>query len=418
MSEPEQPFELAYVGSIVPDVAPYNSAPFNRSANLYQAQLLDALNQAGVEPSLILSYTSLVSYPSGSQLWSSAREERDDKGRRIQVLGFANITPLKQIWIGVSAFAHLIEWALIHRDHPRVIHAYNLTTPSGVFLWLAARVTGSKLTVSLCDVNVPGQTVPDTLFFRIDYWMHRILIPRLDGRVVVSEAMAEDFAPDQHYLRLEGGVGEELIARTDGLMNRSVDRAKPFRMVAVGSLNETNGFDLVLDAMSLLDGVDVELDVAGWGPLAERVEAAAKRDPRIRMHGFLTLDAVLDLYRRADLLLVIRRTRTLDTRYFFPGKLFESLLSAIPVLTTEMAGVKKEYGDCLYILDDETPQGLAARIKAIVASSEGSRVEIGQRARARMIATKTWRNQARRLVEYLRHKVLGMRDLSGSFRAV
>jgi glycosyltransferase involved in cell wall biosynthesis len=399
-------FELAYVGALVPDREPFNSPPFSRSANLYQAQMLDGMAAGGARPSLILSYTAAQSYPRDKRLWVKGGVVTDERGNRIRVLGFPNITPVKQAWLGAAAFARLTAWSLRRLGRPRVIHAYNLTTPSGIFLWLAARATGAKISVSLCDVEVPGERVPNTLPFRLDYWMHGFLIPRLDGRVVVADAIAEDFAPAHHYLRLEGGVGDELIARTEKVVRSRAPHTGPFRIVAVGNLNETNGFDLILDAMERLAGADVVLDIAGYGPLAERVEEAARRDPRIRMHGFQPLDAILELYGKADLILVIRRTTTHDTRYFFPGKLMEALLAGVPVLATRTGHLEEEYGSSLYLLDEETPEALAARIRELAAIPESEHRALATRARTLMTASKSWRAQAGRLVEYLRDKVV------------
>lgn len=392
--------DVAYVGSVVPDRPPFNAPPFSRSGNLFQQEVLKGLGTLGLQPSLVLSFQTLPSFP-GHRRFLVPRQVVQESGLpRIHLLGLFNLTPFKQLLLGCAAFLQLCEWSLRRLGRPRLILLYNLTSPPGLFSWLAARLTGAKLVALLCDVEIPGATVPDTLLFRLDFKMQKWLIPRLDGRVVVSEAIARDLAPGKSHVLIEGGVGEALIQATKGL--RPPKRLGcPFRVAAVGKLDMTNGFDLILEAMAALTGEDVELHIAGAGPLVERVQNAAGQDPRIHFHGFLSLEGVLNLYRSCDLILVIRRTEARDTRYFFPGKLMEALVSGIPVLATPTGHLRETYGRYLFILEEERSGALAERIRQVRELPEVQRLDIAQRARAFMIEHKSWTNQTGKLGAYL-----------------
>ncbi len=391
--------EFVYVGSMVPDRAPFNAPPFSRSGNNFQTEVVRGLASLGMEPSLVLSFETLPGFPKHPRLWVSGQRLSEGELPTLRLLGFLNLTPFKQVGLGIATFVRLAAWSLARIGNPRVILACNLSVPPGLFVWLAARLTGARVCASLIDIEIPGVTVPDTLFFRCDFLMHRFLIPRLDGRVVIVDAIRQEFALGQPCLQVEGGVGDDLILRTQ--LEHRPQPEGPFRMVAVGKLDETNGFDLMLEAMQHLPGDGWSLDIAGSGPLASRIEQAATADPRIRVHGFLDLKGVLALYRRADLILVIRKTKTRNTRYFFPGKLFEALLSAVPVLATNTGHLRAEYGDYLYVLEDETAEGFVCNIQAIQTISLSQRQELGARARAFMIAEKHWQTQCRKLKDYL-----------------
>jgi glycosyltransferase involved in cell wall biosynthesis len=148
--------------------------------------------------------------------------------------------------------------------------------------------------------------------------------------------------------------------------------------------------------------------IAGSGSLEGFAREQAARDPRIRFLGFLPFEDVLELYWSADLLLNARITRAIDTRYFFPSKLMELLASGTPVLSTCTGHVESEYGHVLYLLRDETPEALAARIEEIRRIAPGERFELGRRAREFMLTEKTWRRQGARLADYMRREVLGL----------
>jgi glycosyltransferase involved in cell wall biosynthesis len=80
------------------------------------------------------------------------------------------------------------------------------------------------------------------------------------------------------------------------------DATYPTRFLFVGRFIERKGINVLLDAFSELEAG--ELWLAGDGPLSEVVEAAAARDSRIRLLGHVAGDALADVYRRADVLVL------------------------------------------------------------------------------------------------------------------
>ena len=158
--------------------------------------------------------------------------------------------------------------------------------------------------------------------------------------------------------------------------------AVPFAVVSAGSLDEANGFLVLLEAFARLPGDGYRLRIAGRGPLESQVRAAAAKDPRIEYLGFLSFEEVQSLYRSADVLVNMRLTQAIDTRYFFPSKLMEYLASAVPVISTCTGAVEKEFGSFVYLLREETPQGLANAICTVAALAPSARADTGHRVAA------------------------------------
>jgi glycosyltransferase involved in cell wall biosynthesis len=77
----------------------------------------------------------------------------------------------------------------------------------------------------------------------------------------------------------------------------------PNRVLFVGRLAPEKGVSTLLDAWARVPG-DVELHVAGDGPLATEVRRAAGDDRRIRWHGLLSHDQVLTLMGSAAILVM------------------------------------------------------------------------------------------------------------------
>jgi glycosyltransferase involved in cell wall biosynthesis len=327
-------------------------------------------------------------------------------GLRVSFVPFLNVPVLKQLTLGAGTALALLKWGWDTRSSPcRVVYVFNLTAPSGVFVLAAARLIGAAAVVSLNDINEPGQTVPDSLFWRLDYALQRWLIPRFDGHVAVADRIMKDFAPDRPYVRVEGGILPEKFQQPSTVRPRRRASNEPFTIVSAGSLDEANGIDLLLKAMRCLESRDVRVWIAGDGPLAPLVREAAAQDSRVRYCGYLSFDDVLSLYASADLLANVRVTKSIRTRYFFPSKVIEYLASGVPVLTTRTGHVEEEFGDAALFLDDETPSGLASRLTEIMAMDQDALRTLGDRARARVLATKTWSAQGGKVANYLKETV-------------
>ncbi len=87
---------------------------------------------------------------------------------------------------------------------------------------------------------------------------------------------------------------------------------------------------MLLEAFERVDGG--ELRIAGDGPLREMVEAAAARDPRIRLIGHIAGEALARAYQDADVLVV--------PSLYEPWGLVvhEGLAYGLPVIVTDEVG--------------------------------------------------------------------------------
>jgi glycosyltransferase involved in cell wall biosynthesis len=366
-----------------------------------QENLVLGFRNAGLSPSIIISYLPIPSFPRGKSLWVRGENTLLEEGIPVRMVSFINLTPLKQVAIGLAAMWNLLKWAWRVRGCERVVYQFNLTVPPGMFTLLAARLIGASAIVFLNDINVPGETVSDSFLNRFDFWLHRKLIPRFDGHIAVSDAIMRDFAPGRPYLRLEGGVAEGLLSEFASDLSLLGGKDEGFVVLFAGSLDAVNGIDIILEAFSQLHGGNYRLMIAGAGPLEESVKSAAQKDSRINYLGFISLSELLKLYRSADVLLSIRPTKDMHTKYFFPSKVMEYLASGTPVIATCTGHTEEEFGAFCYLLREETPEALAAMICRVASLAIEERRRVGLSARTYMQKNKGWMNQAKKVVEFI-----------------
>src|SRR5439155_3898030 len=112
----------------------------------------------------------------------------------------------------------------------------------------------------------------------------------------------------------------------------------------------------------------------------------------------------------------IRLTKAIDTRYFFPSKLIEYLGAGVPTITTRVAHAETEFAGLVYLLTDESPQGLADLISFVASRSQEERAQLARRARAYVSAHKTWEGQTAKVARYVFELVVRSGDAVQSER--
>ncbi len=396
---------LAYVGSVVPDQPAFHSIAFSRAGNMFQENLLTALSEAGLPPDLILSQQPLRAFPNSTTLWKAKSQCQLTSGLDVQLVPFLNLPFLRPLTVGLAVIFELFKWGWFYRKLPcKVIYTFNLTEPPGLFTFLAAKLIHAKLIASISDINIPGETIPLTLSRKIDYWLQKKLIPRLDGLVVVSKKIIQDFAPEKPFVRLEGAINPLVIQH----FSQSVRPPKSdtlFTIVATGSLDEANGFRELLAAMALLPA-HYQLRIAGAGPLQFLIQQQAAQDPRIEYLGYLSFDQVLTMYDSADVLINMRLTQRMHTAYFFPSKMMEYLASGVPVITTSTGHIEDEYADFTFLLQEETPEALAQLIEQIAQLPRAIRLEKGRAAQSFIQDHNTWQVQGEKLADFIHARLI------------
>lgn len=401
---------LAYIGSVIPDTDEYRNTAFNRSGNMFQMNLLRALHKAGLSPSLILIQQPSQAFPRSRCLWHRGKHIELTPELSAWLLRYVNLPFIRPLTVGLGVVINLVKWAWRSRSAThRIVYTFNLTEPPGLFTWLGARLVGARSIASVMDLNVPGQTVPNSVSRRLDYWLHRQLLPRLNALVVVNTRIVEDFAQQATHIRLEGVVSEDLrkaIAKSPGPLSQYTQN-DAFVIGYVGALDKANGIEEILSAFSLLSDSEYRLRIAGRGPLTHMVEAATAVDARIEYCGFIPFDKVVELYRTVDVLINIRITQRLHTDYFFPSKLIEYLATGVPVITTCTGHVEQEYREISYLLHEETPEAIAQKIAEVASEPRVARLEKGRRAQAHILLHNTWDVQGQRIAQFIMEQVYG-----------
>jgi len=199
-----------------------------------------------------------------------------------------------------------------------------------------------------------------TIYERLLRYILEKTVNKQDALVVLGNGIAQELA------NKGWNVPIKTIYNTCLLDLTSLDEAWPrnnsrLRIVCVGSLQRRKGFDLVVEAISLLNESDQEkLDVVviGDGPDRLFLESLIKSRgvaKTIWLAG--SMNDVMPALKSADVFLLSSRNEGL------PIAMIEAMSVGLPILTTRVGAIPELFDEteCLYI--DTTPEAIAERFR-------------------------------------------------------
>lgn len=105
---------------------------------------------------------------------------------------------------------------------------------------------------------------------------------------------------------------------------------------------------------------------------------------------------------KATLLINPRPTTEAYTKYSFPSKNMEYMVSGTPVLTTKLPGMPAEYNEYVYLVDEETVDGQSQTLTTVLLKSPEELHDFGARAREYVLREKNNVRQAGKIIEMIK----------------
>jgi glycosyltransferase involved in cell wall biosynthesis len=168
----------------------------------------------------------------------------------------------------------------------------------------------------------------------------------------------------------------------------------PLRFLFIGGLEPHKGIGVALEAFRRARDARASLDIAGAGTMADACQAAARRDPRIRFHGFVTGEEKERLLGSADALL-------------FPSLcweavglvMLEAFAHGVPVIASRTGGIPEfiEEGRTGFLVKPGDAVALATHIDRL--AGDRAPIEAMREACRASAARLTWARTIGELVE-------------------
>ena len=251
---------------------------------------------------------------------------------------------------------------------PDVIHAH-FAVPAGAAAWALARLTGIPYILTAHLGDVPGGVPEKTgKWFR---WLmpftHRIWCDA--ARVVAVSGFTRDLALKHYHTRIDvipNGVDLSALAPSEIKLN------DPPRLVFAGRFVAQKNPLQVPRVLATLKDLPWECSMLGDGALLEETRAEIARlglSERFRLPGWVTPQAVLDEFSRADILFMPSRSEGL------PVVGVQALACGLALVVGRAGGFVDlvSDGENGSLHDPDDADGMSASLRALLADASALR---------------------------------------------
>lgn len=317
------------------------------SANQFQLKLIQGFQDAGY-PVSVLSAPFIGSYPNASRI-SKFKAFAQPQNLCTYVpfsnlWGYRNISRARALKKAMSEF--------IEADDPqKLILVYSAHTP---FLEAAAYAKKADPRIRAC-FYVPD--LPSYMNLRADRsWIYDVAKKADIAKMNKLSRCVDSFVVLTEYMKEPLGVGDRPCRVVEGIVSEiptpdSSPKQKEKYIVYTGKLDEAFGVKSLVDAMANLEDPDYRLVLCGQGDSFDYAVQASEKDSRIMPLGQVSPETAAQWQHRAAVLINPRANVGEYTKYSFPSKNVEYLLSGKPVVAYLLHGMPRCYRDFIYEID-------------------------------------------------------------------
>ncbi len=232
--------------------------------------------------------------------------------------------------------------------------------------------------------------------------LNNMLLQMVDGFIFLTKQMNERInSHNKPYIILEGHVDANLEMPNSG--ESFEENCGKKVIIYAGSIQRLYGIPNLVEGFIKANIPNAEIHIFGDGDYREELEIIVRRQGNVKYMGNCSNQEVVAQEQRAMLLVNPRPIAPEYTKYSFPSKNMEYMVSGTPTLTTKLPGMPEEYYPYVYFIEDESPDGIANVLKQICELPRKERVQKGLEARAFVLEQKSNIMQAKKILIFLKN---------------
>lgn len=372
--------KILFVGGVFPpdkkeEILKNSIGGMQHAADNLQWKLIEGIEGVTGKSVTILNQVFVGSYPKRYKKWYIPSYEFDhgnaSKGYNS---GCLNITGIKQLLM-YPALKRSFDKLIKQRNDIEYVIFYSA---QGNFSRLAKYIKKKyNLKIHMVIPDLPqfmSMQRKGVLFSYIKNRSKKLLesaLPYIDTFTVLTKYIAQELKIDEsRYTVIEGIAGDDCgNAKSTETENKTI--------VYTGTLTAKYGVMDLVEAFMLTDNKDYRLVICGDGETRERIKALAEEDKRIIYKGNVSQELAREIQRNATVLVNPRKNNEEYTKFSFPSKLMEYLLSGTPVVCYKLDGMPEEYDEYFNYVQGDGTNALADEITRICELDEDERTYMG-----------------------------------------
>ena len=333
------------------------------SSVLFQRKILSGFAQSNIDAT-VLSAPAIGAYPRKCR-WLYCKSFGETKRFRYvpfcNIWGYRNLSQERMLRSAVRRFLNESIGEKIY------IYVYSAHNPF---------IAAARYAKSLCPAVKVCLIVPDlpqhmnldsnrSKIYDLFKFFDKIAIANnsksMDAFVVLTEQMKEKLSVGSRPCIVQEGIVQKICPV---IMQEHHGTEK--RIVYTGKLYFQFGIQRLVDVFMKMNNPNLRLVLCGAGDAKDYVIRCAQKDARIDYMGFVSPGEVKSIIRSADVLVNPRVNDNDYTKYSFPSKNLEYLLSGHPVVACLLDGMPREYRRFMYCFTgaDDLEQAICSALTA------------------------------------------------------
>ena len=331
------------------------------------------------------------------------RKNEIEKGVNYQYISSPNNLPSRHVWMVLYCFFKVLIWGLAGKKD-KVFMADVLNISACIGAVAASRLIGLRCVGVMTDM--PGLMVHNgnstqdkkkTGKGAFITRMNKSFLSKFSHYVFLTEQMNVVNIHNRPYIVMEGLVDADM--QVPEMKEKSGKRI----VLYAGALHERYGLKLLVEGFMKTNLPDTELWIYGAGSFADELPEYNKKDSRILYKGIKPNSEVVEAELKATLLVNPRPTHEEFTKYSFPSKNMEYMVSGTPLLTTMLPGMPLEYYPYVFLFDcDETVDGYSMVLQKVLSLPDETLRQKGIKAREWVLGNKNHISQTARIVDLIK----------------
>ena len=347
------------------------------SANLMQMKLIGGLKSVGeIE---ILSAPFIGSFPNySSQFYFHGFQKQQSL---CEYVSFCNLWGIRN-FSRSHALKEKLKRFIQEDSDQKVIIVYSAHTP---FLAAAAFAKKRDPRIKICFVvpdlpqymNLEKHSALYDLCKKADILAMKRHMEQVDAAVVLTDAMAAKMGLEKiPHFTAEGVIETLPVIRKK--QETCTKEKETIEILYAGKLHSKFGVKKLVDAFSEMPNPEYRLLLCGNGDMAAYIQKKSQEDKRINYLGQISPQQVQEYMLRADVLINPRPNDEDYTRYSFPSKNIEFLMSGKPVAAYMLDGMPHIYKEFIYEIHSDM-DAIHAIQMAITEAAHADQSEIDKR---------------------------------------
>ncbi len=316
-------------------------------------------------------------------------------------IGFISLPVIKQLFVKFNAKRKIKKWINASEGKDRIIICYALSPTLSAITLNTAKKYNIKCMAVVTDIpqlmNVKKiNTGLKSKIYNIYSKSTFEKMKKYDMYMFLTNAMSDIVNPmGRPFIVIEGMVDSMMEDKA----NEIEKKYQPKIIIYAGALYEKYGVLNLVEGFITANIKDCSLWLFGNGEMEDYLNNLGNIN--VKYFGVVPNNEIVFHEIRASLLVNPRPSAEEFTKYSFPSKNMEYMVSGTPLLTCRLPGMPDEYLDYVYIAEDESSKGFSKSLFDVMAKDKNELYNFGRNAKMFVMQNKSNINQAKKIIDFI-----------------